>query len=148
MKPLAVGAWVFVWAVGAAAIRQDTPRTAWDGVYTKEQAERGSVTYRRACRKCHYADLRGDEFGGGTPGEVAPGLVDAAFFSRWNELTLGDLFLAILRSMPNDRPGTLKPNETADVLTYILKRNAFPAGDVELTTEFAQLKRILITEEE
>ena len=150
MKALLVGACVFVWVAVATTLThtQNAPRTAWDGVYTQEQAERGSITYRQACRKCHYADLSGDELGGGTPGEVAPGLVDDAFFSRWNGLNLSDLFLAISRSMPGDRPGTLKAETTSDVISYILQRNTFPPGEGELTTDLTRLKGILIFQEQ
>ncbi len=157
-----LGVWMFVWAPslilvlvlvlvlvpGAATLltaAQDATPTVWDGVYTEEQSERGSVTYRQACRKCHFADLSGAGDTGATPGEVAPGLVGDAFSWRWNELSVGDLFLAISRSMPSDRPGTLKPQATADVVSYILKRNAFPSGETELPADRQQLEKILIT---
>ena len=102
-----LGVWMFVWAPslilvlvlvlvpGAATLltaAQDATPTVWDGVYTEEQSERGSVTYRQACRKCHFADLSGAGDTGATPGEVAPGLVGDAFSWRWNELSVGDLF--------------------------------------------------------
>ena len=151
-----LGAWMLVWApclvlvpvLGAAtllAAAQDAMPTVWDGVYTEEQSERGSVTYRQACRKCHFADLSGAGDTGATPGEVAPGLVGDAFSWRWNELSVGDLFLAISRAMPSDRPGTLTPQATTDVISYILKRNAFPSGETELPAERQQLEKILIT---
>ena len=133
--------------LGATALlsaAQEATQTVWDGVYTEEQAARGSVIYRQACRKCHFADLSGAGDPAATPGEVAPGLVGRAFASRWTELTLADLFLAIARGMPGDRPGTLKPQATADVLSYILKRNEFPAGNEELPREPDRLEQILI----
>ena len=148
------GVWMLVWApsltlvlcattlLGAA---QDATQTVWDGVYTEEQAARGSVIYRQACRKCHFADLSGAGDPGATPGEVAPGLVGFSFSSRWNELTVAELFLAIARGMPSDRPGTLKPQATADVTSYVLKRNEFPAGNAELPPEPERLELILIT---
>ena len=123
---------------------QDATLTVWDGVYTEEQAARGAVIYRQACRKCHFADLSGAGDAGATAGEVAPGLAGVAFLSRWTELTVADLFLAIARGMPGDRPGTLKPQATADVLSYLLKRNEFPAGNEELTSEPDRLEQILI----
>lgn len=123
---------------------QDATQTVWDGVYTEQQAERGAVIYRQACRKCHFADLSGAGDAGATAGEVAPGLAGVAFSSRWTELTVADLFLAIARGMPGDRPGTLKPQATADVLSYLLKRNEFPAGNEELTSEPDRLEQILI----
>ena len=145
--------WRLVWApslilvLGAATllgVAQDATPTVWDGVYTEAQAERGVVTYRQACRKCHFADLSGAGDTGTTPGEVAPGLVGDAFSWRWNELSVGALFLAIARGMPSDRPGTLKPEATADVIGYILKRNAFPSGETELPADPQHLEKILI----
>lgn len=128
--------------VGAA---QEATQTVWDGVYTEEQAARGAVLYRQACRKCHFGDLSGAGDPDATPGEVPPGLVGFAFSSRWNELSLADLFLAIARGMPSDRPGTLTPEATADVVSYILSRNAFPAGSKELPPEPERLEQILIS---
>ena len=137
---LVLGATVF----GAA---QEAPQTVWDGVYTEEQAERGAVIYRQACRKCHYADLSGAGDPDASPGEVPPGLVGVAFSDYWQELSLAELFLAIARGMPGDRPGTLTPQATADVVSYILQRNAFPAGSTELPAEPGLLERILIADQ-
>ena len=127
---------------------QEATQTVGDGVYTEEQAERGAVIYRQACRKCHFADLSGAGDAGATAGEVAPGLVGLAFSSRWTTLTVADLFLAIARGMPGDRPGTLKPQATADVLSYLLKQNEFPAGDEEFPPEPDRLEQIVIGDRE
>ncbi len=125
-------------------LAQEATQSVGDGVYTAEQAARGGVIYRQACRKCHFADLSGAGDAGATAGEVAPGLVGFAFSSRWATLTVADLFLAIARGMPGDRPGTLKPQATADVLSYLLQRNEFPSGDEELPPEPERLERIVI----
>mgnify|MGYP001184068612 FL=1 len=125
---------------------QSTERTVWNGIYTEDQAERGSTIYRRTCRKCHFADLSGAGDADTAPGELPPGLVGSAFFDRWNDLTVAELYLAIARGMPGDRPGTLRPQATADVLSYLLQQNAFPAGDAELPPEPARLEVWLITE--
>jgi hypothetical protein len=50
--------------------------------------------------------------------------------------------------MPGDRPGTLKPQVTADVLSYLLKQNEFPAGDEELPPEPDRLEQIVIANRE
>ena len=125
---------------------QNVEQTVWNGIYTAEQAERGSTVYRQACRKCHFADLSGSDDPGASPGELPPGLVGNAFFDRWNTLTVADLYLAIARGMPGDRPGTLHPQATADVLSYLLQQNTFPAGDIELPPEPTRLETLLITE--
>ncbi len=126
---------------------QETTQTVWDGVYTEEQAARGARIYRQACRKCHFGDLSGAGDPDATPGEVPPGLVGFAFSSRWNELSVAELFLAIARGMPGDRPGTLKPQATADVVSYVLNRNEFPAGSEELPPEPGRLEHMLITDQ-
>ena len=35
------------------------PRTVWDGVYTREQAQRGEKLYEQECGRCHGDDLTG-----------------------------------------------------------------------------------------
>jgi hypothetical protein len=41
-----------------------------------------------------------------------------------------------------DSPGTLKPPQYADLVSYILKLNKFPAGQDELKTSAEALKAI------
>jgi mono/diheme cytochrome c family protein len=139
----------FVLVLSATGVpaSQEVQRTVWDGVFTDEQAARGAVIYRQACRKCHYADLSGAGDPDASPGEVPPGLVGVAFSDYWQELSIAELFLAIARGMPGDRPGTLTPQATADVVSYILQRNAFPAGSNELPAEPGLLERILIADQ-
>jgi hypothetical protein len=36
-------------------------------------------------------------------------------------------------TMPEDNPGSLKPQQYADVVAYFLKLNGYPAGKTELT---------------
>lgn len=138
---------IFVLYATGSGAAQEAPQTVWDGVYTEEQAARGAVIYRQACRKCHFADLNGAGDPDAAPGEVPVGLIGDAFSSRWAELAVAELFLAIARGMPGDRPGTLQPQATADVLSYILQRNEFPAGSAELPPEPDLLERILIADQ-
>ena len=48
---------------------------------------------------------------------------------------MGDLFLQARTQMPKDKPGSLKSNEYADVVSFVLKANEFPAGQAELKDE-------------
>ena len=139
----------FVLVLSATGVpaAQEVSRTVWDGVFTETQAARGAVIYRQACRKCHYADLSGAGDPDASPGEVPPGLVGVAFADRWTQLSVAELFLAIARGMPGDRPGTLQPQVTADVVSYILQRNEFPAGNAELSSQPDLLERILIADQ-
>jgi len=111
-------------------------RSVWDGVYTQEQAERGHSLYNEHCTSCH-----GDALAGG---EVAPPLAGGDFLANWNGLTVGDLFERIRRSMPQNDPGRLSRQQDADVLTYILSFNKFPAGKTELAHNTELLKQIRI----
>jgi mono/diheme cytochrome c family protein len=106
----------------------------WDGVYTPEQAARGSAVYANNCASCHGSALNG--------GESAPPLTGGEFFSNWNGLTVGDLFERIRISMPADGPGRLTREQDADTLAYMLSVSQFPAGKTELEHQTEVLKQI------
>jgi len=110
------------------------PHSVWDGVYTKEQAKRGGQLYRAQCAACHGEMLTG--------GEAAPPLAGGEFLSNWNGLTVGDLFERIRISMPQDHPGRLSRQDNADILSYVLSANKFPAGKTELQRQTEALKEI------
>ena len=109
-------------------------QTIWDGVYTQEQAIRGSGGFAGHCASCHGADL------GGT-GE-APALSGPKFLSDFDGLSLGDLFDRIRTTMPQDNPGSLTRDNVADILAYLLKANALPAGPKALDRRSEYLKAI------
>jgi len=106
----------------------------WDGVYTDAQAARGATAFSARCANCHGADL------GGT-GE-APALSGARFLSDFDGVSLGDVFDRIRTTMPQDNPGSLTRDEAADILAYLLKANALPAGAKELDRRSEYLKAI------
>jgi mono/diheme cytochrome c family protein len=118
---------------------QSPVRSVWDGVYTSDQAARGSATYAGQCASCHGTGLTG--------GESAPPLAGGDFLSNWNGLTVGDLFDRIRVSMPADRPGKLSREQIADILAYMLSMNQFPAGKAELERQTEALKQIRIEAE-
>ena len=120
----------------AAVHAQDGPTSVWDGAYTEAQATRGEGTYERECATCHLADLLGDG--------IAPALVGPAFDFRWRDLSVGDIFVAIRATMPQGAPASLSPQAYADIVSYLLKRNDFPAGDSELPTAEAALNAVII----
>jgi hypothetical protein len=108
-----------------------------DGVFTEDQAKRGQARYRR-CILCHLDELQGD------PAKQASPIAGEAFLEKWNGHTLKELFEKTSTTMPQDSPGSLSPPEYADVLSYMLQVNKFPAGKEELSAQIAQLDRILI----
>jgi ankyrin repeat protein len=112
-------------------------KTIWDGVFTDEQAGRGSKVYAVSCAPCHKTDLLGDS---GTPA-----LAGADFFSRFNGSSVDDLVKIIRASMPQDAPDSLGTPAYVDLVGYILKANGGSAGATELSQDSAVLKTIRIT---
>ena len=122
----------------SGARAQEPRRTVWDGVYTTAQAERGSTAYAQTCASCHAEDLRGRS--------TAPSLVEESFLFLWSDMSVGDLFERTRMLMPSDRPNSLARETYADIIAFIVQKNRFPAGSVDLGTDVEALKQILITE--
>jgi mono/diheme cytochrome c family protein len=104
----------------------EDPRTIVDRVYSVAQAERGEQRFKVSCSSCHTPS----SFGGGT------------FADRWDGQTMADVFDYVSSSMPENDPGGLKKEEYADVLAYILRINAYPAGNDELPVDTDALKKL------
>ena len=120
-----------------AVVRAQTPsKSVWDGVYTEDQAAKGKELYSTHCSSCHSDSMEG--------GEMAPALAGGAFSSNWAGLTAGDLFDRIRTTMPLNTPGKLSREINANILAYIFKFNAFPAGSAELSQRSEYLKEIRI----
>lgn len=128
-------------AAGLGAIRAaraaDTPKTTMDGVYTAAQAQRGKTQYSQSCATCHMDDLSGS-------GQALP-LAGDAFMGTWEGQSVADLMGLIHDTMPQDKPGTLTPDQTLDTIAYLLQYNQFPAGKEELKNDRNELKNIIIT---
>jgi quinoprotein glucose dehydrogenase len=122
-------------ALSYTALRAQQPsRSVWDGVYTREQADRGQPLYKQYCATCHGEMLEGIE--------MAPALVGGEFIDNWSGQTLGDLFERIRATMPRDKPGRLSREINADITAYMLSFNKFPAGGAELSHDTQVLKQI------
>lgn len=115
-----------------------TERSVWDGVYTVQQAERGKITFDRACASCHGDDLRG----GGNPELTLAGPV---FVSRWNGRPLSDLYLKVGREQGDQTKTMMRPVEINETLAYVLEANKFPAGQTGLSQLFSDLERITLS---
>src|SRR5205085_5170310 len=81
-----------------------------DGVYTSEQASRGKDVYAGSCKACH------------TPASHT----GATFAKWWRGKQLSDLFSFVSTRMPKNDPGSLAPEDAADVVAYLLRMNAMP----------------------
>ena len=109
-------------------------KTTLDGIYSEPQAARGETIYKESCASCHGDDLSG--------GGQAPALAGKDFNVDWTDLAVSDLFERTHGTMPADKPGTLTPVQTADVLAFLLQKGNFPAGQTELPADAAALKAI------
>ena len=122
-----------------AATAGGQTRTAWDGVYTQAQAERGREQYRAICGYCHRDDLSG---GGSEAG--APALRGPFFLNQWRDRPLVDLFVTIGTTMPQQNPDSLRAQVVVDVVSYLLQQNGVPAGENELPPRLGPLRGILL----
>jgi len=119
---------------GSALWAQQAPHSASGGVFTADQADRGSAVYFQHCFKCHLDDLTG--------GAAGPPLTGVDFLSHWKGKPVADLFNMIRMTQPIDNPGSLTPGRTADVLAYILRANKYPVGDNDLQHDLSTLQQI------
>lgn len=125
---LATGGWI---ASGQGG------RTMWDGIYGEAQAARGKKAYIDGCAACHQEGLQG--------ADLAPPLKGDDFVLRWTGHTMFDMVNTIATTMPSDSPGSLKPQDAADIVAYILQVNRVAAGKDDLPWDAAALKAIAIT---
>jgi quinoprotein glucose dehydrogenase len=121
------GAWLQV-AVNAQG------KTAAAGIYTAAQAKAGAAVYTAKCSACHGANLEG-------MGPMPP-LSGTDFLATWSGETVGDLFDKTKATMPATDPGSLTPEEAANVMAHILSTNKYPAGSAALASDVAALKAI------
>jgi mono/diheme cytochrome c family protein len=116
---------------------QAPARSAKEGVYTAEQADGGKSVYDAKCASCHGS------MASVTP-DMAPLLNDSGFQNLWKDRSLAQLFDRIRETMPQDKPNTLSPDETAGLVAYILSANQLPAGDTALSSDVEILKNIKV----
>ena len=117
----------------AALSHAQASRTVRDGVYTDAQAARGGAIYGTQCASCHGSSLQGGQ---------APPLVGAGFLARWHQQPLSDLASKIRHTMPADAQGALTPQQSADLVAFVLKSGAFPSGQAELAADESALSQI------
>ena len=98
-------------------------KTVWSGIFTAEQVARGKEKAMAECAACHGMTLKGD---------LAPSLIGPDFIDHWYDARLGELTTRVANTMPQSAPGSLKPEEYADIIAYLLSENGFPAGSETL----------------
>ena len=124
-------------AASFSTVRAQQAKSVNDGVYAADQAKRGGAFYADTCAACHDAKLIGG---------IGPALAGKEFIGAWKDKTVGDVFTKIKIEMPLTAPGTLTPDQTADVLSFILSANQFPAGVTALAADATPLNGIHMAE--
>jgi mono/diheme cytochrome c family protein len=134
-KVIACALTVLCVAVVAAQDDAKSRKTVREPVFTAAQAERGKQVYDANCVTCHLEELDGSA--NPTAGARGAPLVGTRFVQDFGESKVSALFNKMKRDMPSGRPGSLTDQEYLDVATYVLHKNKFPAGAVELTNDVA-----------
>src|SRR5437764_12744687 len=117
-----------------SSVQAQAPKTVLDGIYTSAQAERGKAVYAMTCAGCH-----GDKLEGGAAG---PTLSGPDFTNGYKDGSAGALLNKMSQDMPSNAPGSLEPQQYADVFAYVLSVNKYPAGQTEAPKDPAALKTV------
>jgi mono/diheme cytochrome c family protein len=126
---VAIGGVTMVWTATlapASLAHQGGERSVNDGVYSASQAARGQKIYDASCASCHE------------PGRFT----GPEFVKAWSGQPLQALFTTIRTTMPEDNPGSLTPEQYADVVALLLKFNDYPTGSMELAATEEAMKAV------
>ena len=108
-----------------------------DGVYSAAQVKRGATLYAEQCASCHGDMLEGIA-------GLFPALKGDMFLMNWTGKSVGDLFTKTGDTMPAVAPGSLKPDQVADLVAYMLSASKYPTGSADMPTGVDALKEIQI----
>lgn len=114
-------------SVAPAAQSIGKPASA-SGIYSAEQAERGARLFDDRCSACHTTE----QFTG------------PQFILSWGGQPALGLYTLIRTTMPQGSPASLKRQEYADILAFLLRENGLPDGPGELPSTDAALKKTII----
>ncbi|MFT4824728.1 MAG: mono/diheme cytochrome c family protein [Halioglobus sp.] len=144
-RPVTTSLVAFIWltlvlACTAAEIvaPKDEPRTAWDGVYTQKQAERGQNLVDQHCSMCHGKNLFGSR--------AAPAIAGTEMLFVWDGRKLTELLEIMRTTMPPGQVGTINNQEFVDIIATILQASAYPAND-KTDLSLQQLEKIAFRRE-
>ena len=124
-------------AAGFHATLRAQAKSVADGVYTAEQAKRGATLYAEQCASCHGEKMEG-------VADLFPALAGDLFLKNWSGKSVGELYEKIQTTMPALDPGSMKPDQVADVVAHILNTSKYPAGSTALAASADPLKTIQI----
>ena len=122
----ALWAAAFVSVTVSGQVKSGNGKSVNEGVYTAAQAARGETAFEASCTACHDTSR----------------FIGKDFLSTWTGKSLHVLFDHVHTTMPEDNPGSLKPQQYADILAFFLKLNEYPEGTEELPSAAEALKEI------
>lgn len=108
-------------AGGAKTESGGAPTTIAQGTvpYTADQVVAGQKVYQAKCASCHGAQLQGVS---------APALTGPQFGHA--NLNVSQIYSIVSKQMPLNAPGSLSPDDYANVMAFILKRDCIkPSGN-------------------
>ena len=109
----------------------DPPKSSASGgaprLYTEKQAKAGEQIAKHICSVCHGPDLQGKS----GPAIAGPAFLKKAAALEW---TVGNLRTIVTSTMPRNNPGSLTKEQYANVLSYLLADNCYPAGQTKFPT--------------
>ena len=86
------------------------------------------------CAGCHGEKQEG--------GNAGPTLSGPDFTNGYKDGSAAALLTKISQDMPSSAPGSLEPQQYADVFAFVLSVNKYPAGQTEAPKDPAELKNV------
>lgn len=105
---------------------QEAAKTVNDGVFSAEQAARGQKAFESRCTTCHEPSR----------------FTGPDFVKQWSDQPLHALYDVMKTTMPEDNPGSLQPQQYADIVAFFLQLNKLPAGTEELNGTDEAMKAV------
>jgi alcohol dehydrogenase (cytochrome c) len=100
---------------GSGESAEPAPKSIGSAPYTPQQVAQGRQIYANACASCHGSNLQGTS---------APALTGPGF--GHSHLSVSQLRGVVTQSMPLTAPGSLKPEEYAAVMAFLLSNDCVP----------------------
>jgi alcohol dehydrogenase (cytochrome c) len=100
---------------GTATANANLPASVGSAPYTPAQVAAGQKAFETSCVSCHGAQLQGVS---------APALTGASFARA--HLTLSQTRSVVTTQMPLGAPGSLSPEQYADIMAYLLSYDCVP----------------------
>jgi alcohol dehydrogenase (cytochrome c) len=102
---------------GGPVTNANAPASVGSAPYTAAQVTAGAQVYQQRCAACHGAQLQGVS----APALTGPGFANS-------HLNLTNVRTIVTTQMPLGAPGSLTPQQYADVIAFLLKYDCVPAS--------------------